>query len=64
MNELARSDVALLDLLDRVCDKGVVVSGDLTISVADVELLYIGLLLVIASPDDEPQLRLSLGSAR
>jgi len=41
----------LVDLLDRVLDIGVSISGDLRISVANVELLYVGLRLVLGSPD-------------
>ena len=33
-------DVTLLEVLDRALDKGVVVSGDIVISVADVDLIY------------------------
>jgi len=36
-------DVTLLEILDRVLDKGVVISGDAVISVADVDLIYLGL---------------------
>lgn len=42
-------DVTLLDLLDRVIDHGVVLSGDITISVADVDLIYLGLRVMLAS---------------
>jgi|688.fasta_scaffold721792_2 hypothetical protein len=42
-------DVALVDLLDRVLHKGVIVLGDLTISVADVDLIYLKLNLLLAS---------------
>ena len=41
--------VTLSETLDRVLNKGAVVAGDLTLSVADVDLLYIGLQLVISS---------------
>jgi len=41
--------VSLCELLDRVLNKGAVLSGELTISVADIELLYIGIGLVISS---------------
>jgi hypothetical protein len=41
----------LVDLLDRVLDVGVVIVGDLRISVANVELLYLGLKLVLGSVD-------------
>lgn len=39
----------LLELLDRVLDKGVVISGDVTLSVADVDLVYVGLRVLISS---------------
>lgn len=41
--------LSVLDLLDRVANKGVVVSGDLVISVADVDLIYLGLRLLLTS---------------
>lgn len=42
-------DVSLLELLDRALDKGVIVWGDLTLSVADVDLLYVGVRLLLTS---------------
>ena len=42
-------EVTLLDLLDRLLNKGVVLVGDLTISVADVDLIYVGLRLLLTS---------------
>ena len=41
-------DVALVDLVDRLIGGGVVVSGDIVLSVADVDLVYLGLRLVLA----------------
>jgi hypothetical protein len=41
--------VSLLELLDRVLDKGVVLSGDITLSVADVDLVYVGLRVLLSS---------------
>lgn len=41
--------VALVDLLDRVLAGGVVVSGDITLSIADVDLVTISLRALIAS---------------
>ena len=41
----------LLDVVDRLLDCGVVVRGELWLTVADVDLLFIGADLVIASPD-------------
>jgi hypothetical protein len=42
-------DVSICELLDRVMNKGAVLTGELTISVADIELIYVGLSLVISS---------------
>jgi hypothetical protein len=41
--------VSLCELLDRVLNKGAVLTGELCISVAGIELLYVGLSLVISS---------------
>ncbi len=45
------SEETLVDLLDRVLDVGIIAKGDLTISVADVDLLYVGLKLIACTPD-------------
>lgn len=45
-----RRDVTLVELLDRVVDHGVVLSGDITISVADVDLIYLGLRVLLRTP--------------
>lgn len=41
--------VSLCEVLDRALNKGVVVAGDLVISVADIDLVYLGLRLVLTS---------------
>ena len=41
----------LLDVLDRVLDKGVVIAGDIKINLLDIELLTIKIRLLIASAD-------------
>lgn len=41
--------IRLVELLDRVLDKGVVLKGDVTISVAGIDLLYLELHLLLAS---------------
>jgi gas vesicle structural protein len=46
---LEQQDVTLLDLLDRLLNKGIVISGDLMISVANVDLIYVGLRLVVTA---------------
>ena len=42
-------DVTLLELLDRLIDNGVVLHGDITLGVADIDLIYVGLRAVITS---------------
>ena len=42
-------EVALVDLIDRLLDGGVVIHGDITLAVADVDLLYVGLRALVAS---------------
>lgn len=42
-------DISLLDLVDRLLDGGVVIHGEITLAVADVDLVYIGLRALIAS---------------
>jgi gas vesicle structural protein len=49
-------EVTLLDLLDRVIDHGVVLAGDVTISVADVDLVYLGLRVLLAPVERLPEL--------
>jgi hypothetical protein len=42
-------DVALVDLVDRLLQGGVVIAGDITLSVADVDLVYVELRALISS---------------
>jgi hypothetical protein len=41
--------VTLVELVDRVLNAGVVISGDITLSVAGVDLVYVGLRVLLAS---------------
>ncbi len=41
--------VSLCETLDRVLNKGAVVAGEVTISVADIDLIYLGLQVMISS---------------
>jgi hypothetical protein len=54
--ELARQ-ATLVELLDRILDKGVVVSGEITLSVAGIDLVEVGLRALIASVDRLERLR-------
>ena len=45
----AHEHASLCDALDRVLNKGAVIVGDVTISVADIDLIYLGLQVVLTS---------------
>ena len=49
----------LVDILDRVLDKGLVVAGDVKISLANVELLTIKIRLLVCSIDKAEQIGLN-----
>lgn len=50
-------DVSLMEVLDRVLEKGVVISGDIVISVADVDLIFLGLRAILSSVETMEQAR-------
>src|SRR6266545_7711097 len=49
----------LVDILDRVLDKGLVVAGDIRVSLANVELLTIRIRLLVCSIDKAEQIGLN-----
>jgi len=46
---IAEREVALVDLVDRLLGGGVVIAGDITLAVADVDLVYVQLRALISS---------------
>jgi hypothetical protein len=44
-------EITLLETLDHLLDRGVVIAGEATISIGDVDLLYLGLNVVLANID-------------
>ena len=44
-----KEHVSLCEALDRILNKGAVVVGDVTISVADIDLVYLGLQVILTS---------------
>ena len=46
---ISQRDVALVDLVDRLLGGGVVIQGDITLAVADVDLVYLRLQALVAS---------------
>jgi hypothetical protein len=49
----------LLDILDRVLDKGLVIAGDVRVSLANVELLTIRIRLLVCSVDKAEEIGLN-----
>jgi hypothetical protein len=52
MNDDIERQLTLLELLDRAVDKGVVLTGDVTLSVAGVDLIYLSLRLLLATVEN------------
>ena len=47
--EFEQSDLTLLETLDHVLNRGLVIAGEITISVADIDLIFVGLNVVLGS---------------
>ncbi|WP_058306422.1 gas vesicle protein [Gracilibacillus massiliensis] len=50
-------DIALIDILDVILDKGIAIKGDLIISIAGVDLVYLDLRVLISSVEKLVQSR-------
>lgn len=50
-DELTNQELPLLETLDHLLDRGVVIAGEAIISIGDVDLLYLGLNIVLANVD-------------
>ena len=46
---LEQSDLSLLETLDHVLNRGLVIAGEITIAVADVDLVFLGLNVLLSS---------------
>ena len=51
MTVRTQQDVPLVELVDRLLNRGVILAGQATISVAGVELIYLGINVVLAAAD-------------
>ena len=62
---IAEREVALVDLVDRLLGGGVVIAGDITLAVADVDLVYLSLRALVSSvaTAEEKQLLPRMGGA-
>lgn len=47
----AAENISLCETLDRILNKGAVIVGEVTISVANIDLIYLGLQLVLSSAE-------------
>ena len=61
-NDLAfdRERISLCEVLDRVLNTGVVVVGEVVISVADIDLIYLNLQLLLTSVETARGIKVSL----
>ena len=48
---LAQADASLLELVDHVLNRGVVVTGDVVLGIADVDLVYVRLSALLCAAD-------------
>jgi Gas vesicle protein len=47
--EWDNSDLSLLETLDHVLNRGLVIAGEITIAVADIDLIFVGLNVLVSS---------------
>jgi gas vesicle structural protein len=49
VEQLEEAELSLLETLDHVLNRGMVIAGEITISVADVDLVFVGLNVLLSS---------------
>lgn len=49
VEQLEQADLSLLETLDHVLNRGLVIAGEITISVADIDLIFCGLNVLLSS---------------
>ena len=54
-----KKEISLVEALDRTLDKGAVIAGDIIISVADVDLIYLGLRVLASSVETMEKLNVA-----
>ncbi|MBM4285541.1 MAG: gas vesicle protein [Deltaproteobacteria bacterium] len=55
-------DVSLCEALDRILNKGAVLFGEVMVSVADIDLIYLGLQVILSSMDTAGKLKSAPGA--
>jgi len=48
-DEWSETDLSLLETLDHVLNRGLVIAGEITIAVADIDLIFVGLNVLVSS---------------
>jgi hypothetical protein len=59
-----REDLSLCEALDRILNKGAVLFGEVIISVADIDLVYLGLQVILASMETARGFKPGLGEGQ
>jgi hypothetical protein len=54
--EWENSDLSLLETLDHVLNRGLVIAGEITIAVADIDLIFVGLNVMVSSVETAQEL--------
>ncbi len=49
LGEWEDTDLSLLETLDHVLNRGLVIAGEITIAVADIDLIFVGLNVLVSS---------------
>ena len=49
VEQLDQADLSLLETLDHVLNRGLVIAGEITIAVADIDLIFLGLNVLLSS---------------
>jgi hypothetical protein len=61
---LASKDVSLCEALDRILNKGAVLFGEVMISVADIDLVYLGLQVILSSMETAREIKPAPGTTQ
>ena len=61
VEQLEAADLSLLETLDHVLNRGLVIAGEITISVADVDLIFLGLNVLVSSVETANEVLRSRG---
>ena len=49
VEQIEHSDISMLETLDHVLNRGLVIAGEITISVANIDLIFLGLNVLLSS---------------